>query len=210
MSEQRDDVRSRYVGYDVLAKWSSPDWDDQTREVVRRRIEEVPPLRFFTAIEAQTLEHVAERIIPQPERVRADAVLIVPWIDEKLAEDRRDGYRYEGMPPQRDAWQMGLAGIEETSRVLFGKGFADLVPPEQDGVLRRVERGDPPGAAWNAVPARRFFRDVLCLTVAKTYYAHPAAWSEIGYSGPSAVRGHLRNWMGGVDPWDATETKVPM
>jgi gluconate 2-dehydrogenase subunit 3-like protein len=206
MSDRRDDIRSAYVGYDVLAKWSSPDWDDQTRDVVRRRVTEVPPLRFLTAVEARTLACVADRVIPQAERTRANAVLIVPWIDEKLAEDRRDGYRYEGMPPQRDAWRRGLAGIEETSRALFGGAFADLGPRDQDEVLRRVERGDPPGAAWNAVPAGRFFRDVLCLTVAKIYYAHPAAWSEIGYSGPSAVRGHVRNWMGGVDPWDATET----
>jgi gluconate 2-dehydrogenase subunit 3-like protein len=205
MSDQRDDIRSAYVGYDVLAKWSSPDWDDQTRDVVRRRVADVPPLRFLTAIEARTLACVADRVIPQPERARADAVPIVPWIDEKLAEDRRDGYRYDGMPPQRDAWRLGLAGIEEASRALLGRGFADLTPREQDDVLRRVEHGDPPGAAWEHVPARRFFRDVLCLTVVKTYYAHPAAWSEIGYSGPSAVRGHVRNWMGGVDPWDATE-----
>ena len=39
------------------------------------------------------------------------------------------------------------------------------------------------------LPAARFFRDVLCLTVVKTYYAHPAAWSEIARvnCGPSAV-----------------------
>jgi hypothetical protein len=44
------------------------------------------------------------------------------------------------------------------------------------------------------------------LTAVKIYYAHPRAWSEIGYSGPSSPRGHVRNWMGGVDPWDAKET----
>ena len=207
--KDREEVRSRYIGYDVLAKWSSPDWDDQTRDVVRRRVEEVPPVRFLTAAEMRTLACAADRIIPQPERAPEERVPIAPWIDAKLADDLRDGYRYERMPPPRDAWRWGLAGIDETSRVLFGRDFADLDALEQDEVLRRVERGDPPGAAWARMPAGRFFRDVLCLTVVKTYYAHPAAWSEIGYSGPSAVRGHVRNWMGGVDPWDATEAEAP-
>ena len=163
-------------------------------------------MRFLTSAETRTLICAANRIIPQPDRSEADMVPIAPWIDAKLADDLRDGYRYEGMPPPRDAWRLGLAGIDETSRALFsGAAFADLSPEEEDVVLRRVERGDPPGGAWARLPARRFFRDVLCLTVVKIYYAHPAAWSEIGYSGPAAVRGHVRNWMGGIDPWDAPE-----
>src|SRR5207237_1206614 len=91
--------------YNVLDKWASPDWDDQTREAVRRRLEEIPPLRFFTEHEALTLAAIAERIVPQPDRSAAEKIPIVPWIDEKLYEDKRDGYRYEELPPQREAWR---------------------------------------------------------------------------------------------------------
>jgi hypothetical protein len=200
---------SRYPNWNVLAKWWSDDWDEQTRSVVRERLGAVPPINFLSPDEAVTLAAVADRIVPQPQRTGDEKVPIAPWIDAKLAHDLRDGYRYDGLPPQRDAWRLGLAGLDETSRELFGGTvFAELGPDQQDEVLRRVERGDPPGAAWARVPARRFFRDVLCLTIVKTYYAHPAAWSEIGYSGPSAVRGHVRNWMGGVDPWDAKEAET--
>jgi hypothetical protein len=52
MKEQT--FQSRYPGYNVLDKWSSPDWDDQTREVVRKRLEEIPRIRFFTDEEART------------------------------------------------------------------------------------------------------------------------------------------------------------
>ena len=200
-----DSFRPRYPGYDVLAKWSSPDWDDQTRDVVRRRIEEVPPIRFFTGDEAALLAAVAERIVPQPDRAAGARVPIVPFIDERLHEDRRQGYRYEGIPPQREAWRAGLAGIEATSRALHGRAFVALADAEQDEVLRRVERGDPPGDAWAGLDARRFFTSVLCETVVKTYYAHPLAWNETGYIGPSSPRGHVRKWIGGVDPWEAHE-----
>lgn len=198
--------QSPYPVYNVLDKWSSPDWDDQTREVLGKRLSDVPELRFFPDQERRTLEAVAERIVPQPERGAADRIPILPWIDAKLHEDQRDGYRYDGMPPQREAWQRGLAGIEETARALFDdKGFVALESGAQDEVLRRIERGDPPGETWATLPARRFFTNVLCVTIVKTYYAHPSAWSEVGYNGPSSPRGHMRIWEGGVDPWEAQE-----
>ncbi|HYE15405.1 MAG TPA: gluconate 2-dehydrogenase subunit 3 family protein [Pyrinomonadaceae bacterium] len=199
---------TRYPGYNVLDRWSSPDWDDQTRAIVRQRLEEVPPVRFFNEHEARTLAAVAERMVPQPERSEGDKVPIVPWIDEKLYEDKRDGYRYEELPPQREAWRLGLAGIDEASRALFdGKRFVELDPLSQDVVLHHVERGNAPGAAWERMPAARFFRSVLSITIVKTYYAHPLAWNEIGYGGPSSPRGHVRKWEGGVDPWEAREEK---
>ena len=199
---------TRYASFDVLAKWASADWDDQTREVVRQRLEQVPSIRFFTIDEASLLEQVAERIVPQPDRAPEARVPIVPFIDERLHEDRRAGYRYEGMPPQREAWRAGLAGIEETSRSLFGRAFSALSDEERDDVLRRIQQGDPPGEQWTRMDAKRFFRDVLCDGVVKTYYAHPLAWNETGYSGPSSPRGHVRKWIGGVDPWEAHERQA--
>lgn len=200
-----DSFRSRYPGYNVLDGWSSPSWDDQTREVVRQRLERVPPVRFFTAEEAALVALVSERIVPQPDRAPDARVPIVPFIDERLHEDRRPGYRYEGMPPQREAWRAGLAGIEATSRHLHHRAFAALSGEEQDAVLRRIEQGDPPGEAWERVDAKRFFASVLCDTVVKTYYAHPLAWNETGYGGPASPRGHVRKGIGGVDPWEAHE-----
>ena len=47
--------KSPYAGYDVLAKWDTPSWDDQTREVIRRRLTEIPGRRFFTEPEWRTL-----------------------------------------------------------------------------------------------------------------------------------------------------------
>src|SRR5688572_17348306 len=160
--------QTRYPNYNVLDKWSSPDWDDQTREVVRKRLEEIPPIRFFTHEEARTLTAVAERIIPQPDRADAEKIPIVPWIDEKLYEDKRDGYRYEEMPQQRDAWRLGLKGINESAQALFEeKQFADLDRRSQDVVLTHVARGAPPGNTWQLLSAARFFKDVLCSTIVK-------------------------------------------
>ena len=208
MSESQE-FRTRYPGYNVLDKWSSPDWDDQTREVMRHRLEDVPPIRFFTEHEARMLAAICERIVPQPDRDEAEKIPIVPWIDEKLYEDKRDGYRYEELPSQRKAWRLGLMGIDETSRALFdGKPFVELEPLSQDVVLHHMERGNAPGATWEKMPVSRFFKSVLSITIVKIYYAHPQAWNEIGYGGPSSPRGHVRKWEGGIDPWEAQEEET--
>jgi hypothetical protein len=204
-----DQFQTRYPSYNVLDKWASPDWDDQTRGVVRHRLEKIPSIRFFTSEEELTLAAIVERIVPQSDRNESEKVPIVPWIDEKLYEDKRDGYRYEQMPPQREAWRLGLKGINETAQALFaGNEFIDLDPLSQDVVLTHVARGKPPGDSWKVLPPARFFKDTLCATIVKIYYAHPFAWNEIGYNGPSSPRGHMRKWEGGVDPWEAQEEKV--
>lgn len=202
----KNEFDTHYPGYNVLDKWSTPDYDEQTREVIRMRLQEIPPIRFFTANEAATLGAVVDCLVPQPDRNNAEKIPVVPWIDEKLFYDKRDGYRYEVLPTQQQAWRLGLKGINETAQLhSAGKTFIALDEPLQKMVLEQVESGTAEGQTWKALPAKRFFKSVLLLTIVKIYYAHPRAWSEIGYSGPSSPRGHFRNWEGGVDPWDAHE-----
>jgi hypothetical protein len=37
------------------------------------------------------------------------------------------------------------------------------------------------------------------------YYAHPSAWSEIGWGGPASPRGYVRLDFNDRDPWEAVE-----
>jgi gluconate 2-dehydrogenase subunit 3-like protein len=195
--------RSPYVGYDVLAKWDTPSWDDRTREVIRRRLTEVPNRRFFSETEWQTLEAVCARLVPQPER--SSPVPIVPWIDEKLHHNRRDGFRYADMPPLRAAWRLGLEGINQESRHRFGGDFRVLPGADQETVLRTIQAGDVEGGVWARLPPQRFFTMVLLKEVVGEYYAHPAAWSEVGFGGPAPPRGYVRLGLNQHDPWERHE-----
>jgi hypothetical protein len=195
--------RIPYVDYDVLAKWDTPSWDDRTREVVRKRLVEIPERRFFTEDEWQTLESICGRVVPQ--RERSNPIPIVPWIDEKLHHDRRDGFRYDDMPPLREAWRLGLEGIDEESRRQFGTEFRSLPAADQDTVLRTIQAGDVHAGVWTRLPAQRFFTTVLLKEVVGEYYAHPAAWSEIGFGGPASPRGYVRLGLNQRDPWEARE-----
>jgi hypothetical protein len=199
--------RIPYADYDVLTKWDTPSWDDQTREIVRKRLVEIPERRFFTPDEWQTLESICARLVPQPER--SNPIPIVPWIDEKLRDDRRDGFRYDDMPPLREAWRLGLAGIDEESHRQFGAPFRSLLEANQDTVLRTIQAGEVHGEVWTRLPAQRFFTAVLLKEVVGEYYAHPAAWSEAGFGGPASPRGYVRLGLNQRDPWEAREHGDP-
>lgn len=197
---------SLYPHFHTLHKWNSPDWDGQTREALRNRLEHVPAIRFLDAEQLRVLTAAVDRILPQDDRPVAQRIPIVPWIDAKLYQDVLDGYRFEGMPPQREAWRLGLLGLNETATAFYHEAsFANLRPDQQDEILMALDRGDAPGAVWQTMPSHIFFSSYLRAAVVKTYYAHPAAWDETGYNGPSSPRGHVRIWNDGVDPWEAHE-----
>jgi len=193
--------RTPYASYDVLDKWDTPSWNEQTREVVRRRLEQVPERRFLTPEHWALLEAIAARLVPQPDR--EEPVPIVPWIDDLLAGNRGPGYRYDGMPPLRDAWRQGLDAVQAESRNRHGKPFVALTGSEQDALLRAVQSGAVESQEWVALPPQRFFKALLLRQIVSTYYAHPGAWSEIGFGGPASPRGYVRLGFDERDPWEA-------
>jgi hypothetical protein len=196
--------RNRFPAYNVLGKWDTPSWNEQTRSVVAKRLHEVPPRRFFSETEWETLHAVCDRLIPQPDRPD-DPVPIVPFIDEKLHENQGNGYRYENMPPTRDAWRIGIRAIDEEAHARWQHGFCELPDNQKDAVLRSIQHGDTLTDAWQGMPAKKFFTGVLLHEVVGIYYAHPAAWNEIGFGGPASPRGYVRMQANRRDSWEAIE-----
>jgi hypothetical protein len=195
---------NRFPNYNVLDKWDSPSWNEQTRAVIRKRLQEVPPRRFFTEREWATLAAICDRLVPQPDRP-VDPVPIVPFIDEKLHQNQGDGFRYADMPPIREAWRRGIEAIDQEARAAWGRPFCELPPNQQDAVLRAVQHGDTRTDSWQGLPPKQFFKSTLLRETIGIYYAHPAAWSEIGFGGPAAPRGYVRMQADRRDSWDAKE-----
>lgn len=198
--------RTPYPRYDVLDKWDSPSWNEQTREVVDKRLNDIPKRRFLTEEQWSLLEAICARLIPQPDR--NDPIPIVPWIDEMLHANRTPGYRYDGMPQMREAWRQGLDGIADESRRRHGRPFEQLAPEDQDSLLSDIQFGKVESDKWGGMPPKRFFKSLLLKQVASTYYAHPDAWSEIGFGGPASPRGYVRLGFDERDPWEAKEVET--
>jgi hypothetical protein len=201
-----DTFRSPYPGWDVLSKWSTPSYNEQTREVLNRRID--PPAPHALEREVyRTLCALCERVIPQHEDTQGPPPApIAPWIDAAIAGGRSSGTRYDGMPDTPTAWRRGLAALDAEARQRHGQPFHRVPAQAQDAILRDVGKGQVKAtAAWEGLEPRTFLRKVALKQIVEIYYAHPRGQSEIGYGGPASPRGYLRLGAGRIDEWEAPE-----
>ncbi|SHI37619.1 Gluconate 2-dehydrogenase subunit 3 [Hymenobacter daecheongensis DSM 21074] len=158
-----------------------------TRAALEARLH-APPYtpQFFEQDTYELLRAVAARLLPQPERPAP--IELAPALDQRLLAGTSDGWRYDALPPDREAFRLGLGGIRQSAQALFQREFEQLSPEQQDAVLQAVQQGTAPGEIWQTVPAARFFEELLA-ELTETYYAHPLAQEEIGYAGMADVPG---------------------
>ena len=193
-------MADRFPGYDVLAKRDTPSWNQPTRKAVAERVAIAEP-DVLTPERRATLRLVIGRIVPQPEGrppVNATALVL-----HKIMANGGDGYRHHSLPRVREAWERGLDAIDAEARARFGHGFAVLDGGQADAVLRAVECGETV-ADWPFPPAV-FWSWRLLTDVVSAYFAHPSAWSAMGFGGPASPRGYVRLDANRRDPWEAAE-----
>lgn len=195
-------MSARFPGYDVLAKRHSPSWNEKTRQVIDARLALPREPRFLSPGEFCILDAICGRIVPQPGD--RPPVPLAAMVDAKLHENSGDGYRDHRLPPLREAWRQGLAGIEAEARRRHNVGFAQLDGAEQDALLAAVQEGRV-SAAWPGLQPAVFFAKRLLFDIVTQYYAHPTAWNEIGFGGPASPRGYVRMDFDRRDPWEAQE-----
>ncbi len=154
---------------------------EATRQVLTERLN-APPRQptFFSADEFSLLQAICDRLIPQYNR--PEYIDVAGGIDERLSQNKSNGWRYDVMPADGDAYKQGLAGMEETAQALFQRSFRQLSGDQQDRIIGLIQTGDAPGDTWQTLPADRFFEELLA-EASENYYSHPLAQEEIGYVG---------------------------
>lgn len=199
--------KSRYPGYDVLAKRDTPSWDANTREVIDKRLATPHVPRFLTAAEWVTADELCRRILPQSGET--EAVSLVALLDAKLLADHGDGFRDADLPYMREAWRRGLAAIDAEAKARHdGRGFAQLSNQDQDRLLTAMQAGGVSGEHWVGFSAQMFFKRRVLVDVPPLYYSLPKAWNELGFGGPASPRGYVRLDGDRRDPWEAAEASA--
>ncbi len=94
-------------------------------------------------------------------------------IDARLAKGECDGWRFDAMPADAEAYAQGLAALAQ-------EGALDA------SVVRRLQRGETT-VAWPLSP-QRFLEDLLA-EVATFAYSQPEAQDAIGYDGYADAQG---------------------
>ena len=195
-----------YPGWDVMSQRAY--WDAATRKLVEERLKPAKPIRFFSEAEAVTLRAVFDRILPQDDRVPAQRIPILPVLDERLHGNRIEGYRYEDMPSDQQAYRWAAEAFEAMAQEAYGTAFAQLTITSQEELLKSLKDGEPLAAKalWKRMNVERFWT-LLVSDACSAYYAHPWAWNEVGFGGPAYPRGYMRLEEGEPEPWEVVEQR---
>jgi hypothetical protein len=192
----------RYPDYDVLSQVGH--WDDVTRRVVEDRVQNVPPIRFFTEAEAHTLKAFCDVVTAQNAEPR---IPVLSYIDEKLFDGKRDGWQYYDLPDDDELWRRVARGLDEEAAQAGSASFGDASLEAQAEIVHRFSRAKLNGGTWDTVNVARAFK-VAMRYVAQAFYSHPWAWNEIGFGGPAYPRGYAAFGspdLGEREHWEGVE-----
>jgi gluconate 2-dehydrogenase subunit 3-like protein len=187
-------MRGRYPDYDVLEE--ARHWDEATRRVVLDRIERLPPIRFFNEREVATLGAFCELVMAQD---AAPRIPVLAMVDEKLYENRGEGYRHEDLPPDPQVWREVARMLDSAAT---GEGAEDFASAAGDAQLRIVGRFADGELEWEGLPVAKAW-SVVMRDVLSAFYSHPWAWNEIGFGGPAYPRGFARLGAGQREHWES-------
>lgn len=177
------------------------EWDELTKEIVRRRLGPFPAPTFLTEPEATLVRTIATHLVYDDR----DDILdwIVHHIDQQLRSNIGESHRKPTTPPMQALLREGLVAIDEVARALASTEFVALGTKEQFAILADLQLGQAAYVPqWDAIDQKELFKKLLEFAVT-AYYSHPTIWSEIGHGGPAYPRGYYRIELGWKDPWEA-------
>jgi hypothetical protein len=191
--------KGRFPGYDVLDEVHR--WDDVTAGVVLARLAPVADLSFFTMAENAIATPLCDLLLGQDGEPK---VPVVALIDSRLATGETDGWRYDDMPEDSQAWRESLAHLEVDGQDLFGATFANLTRPRQAQLVQGVQDRSEDSADWHGLSATHVW-SLWTRYACTAFYSHPWAWNEIGFGGPAYPRGYKARHVGGRERWEVAD-----
>jgi hypothetical protein len=193
---------TRFPGFDVLAEQDH--WDDATRSTVLSRVHSATPIRFFTPGEEAIATCLLDRLMGQDDDLDPHRIQLVRMVDARLAERETDGWHYDTMPQDDQAWRDTLAGIDEDAQQRYGRGFADCSLGEQRELLAAVHAWE--GERWHGMPPKQVW-SLWTRYAATAFYSHPEAWNEIGFPGPAYPRGYKNRGVDKREPFEVRDAR---
>ena len=185
--------RGAFPGFDVLDQVGH--WDEVTAGVVLARLDPQPEFSFFSPLEQATADALFDQLLGQHDEPKVPVLLLV---DRRLALDETDGWRYEGMPEDRDAWRRTLAALDADARDAHGAPFHTLTTAQQAVLIQAVQDSD---GEWHGLKASHVW-SLWTRYACAAFYSHPWAWNEIGFSGPAYPRGYKARGANQLETWE--------
>jgi len=193
--------RGRFPGFDVLDSVDA--WDDVTAGVVLARLALPGELAFFTPDEVAVAGPLLDLLLNQDGDPR---VPVLALIDERLAVGETDGWHYDEMPEDGQAWRDTLRWLDNDAAASFyGRGFGELIGDEQAELVQAVQDLAKDGKQWHDWPAVHVW-SLWTRYACTAFYSHPWAWNEMGFPGPAYPRGYLNPGVNARERWEVAES----
>ncbi len=187
--------QGRFGDFDVLGQ--ADRWDEPTRTAVLGRLHQHGSLRFFGVDEEPTVRALVDLLLAQHEEPR---VPVVELIDARLVLGETDGWRYEDMPSDGEAWRQSLSALDRAADAGFGHRFHEIDIGDQGELVQRIQNGD----VWEGFDANHLW-SLWTRYACTAFYSHPWAWNEIGFGGPAYPRGYKNIGLDRREPWERAE-----
>jgi hypothetical protein len=192
--------RGRFPGFDVLDDVDA--WDDVTAGAVLARLALPGELAFFTPAEAGIAAPLLDLLLAQDADPR---IPVLSLIDARLAVGETDGWHYDELPEDAQAWRESLDALDQDARTAHaGRGFGHLVAPEQAALVQAVQDRATGGEQWHGWPAKHIW-SLWTRYACTAFYSHPWAWNEIGFPGPAYPRGYLNAGVDSRERWEVAD-----
>jgi hypothetical protein len=189
--------RGRFGAFDVLD--SVEQWDDVTAGVVLNRLALPDQLAFFTPDEVAVAGPLLDLLLAQDGDPR---VPVLQLIDHRLAVGETDGWHYDDLPEDSQAWRTSLAFVDTDARDAHsGQSFASLTTSERATLLQAVQELSDNAKSWHGWSAEHVW-SLWTRYACTAFYSHPWAWNEIGFPGPAYPRGYLNAGVDGLEHWE--------
>jgi hypothetical protein len=185
----------RFPGYDVLQQMER--WDATTAGVVLSRLDPPSGLSFFTPAEQATAGALLDLLLAQHDEPK---VPVLALVDRRLAADETDGWIYDDMPEDRDAWRFTLAALDADAADKFGQAFQRLRLDEQATLIEAVHDAD----VWHGLAAGHVW-SLWTRYACAAFYSHPWSWNEIGFGGPAYPRGYQALGVDKHEHWEVPD-----
>jgi hypothetical protein len=191
--------KGRYPGFDVLAQQDV--WDRETAEVVLARLDPPQGLRFFTPEEQAIAGPLVDLLLAQDAEPRVPALAL---IDARLVAGETDGWHYDDLPEDGQAWRDTLHFLDRHANSMHHCGFGALDPGLRGPLLQTVQDLADAGDRWHGYPAEQVW-SLWTRYACTAFYSHPWAWNEIGFPGPAYPRGYLHPGVNARERWETAD-----
>ncbi|MFN2562898.1 MAG: gluconate 2-dehydrogenase subunit 3 family protein [Jatrophihabitans sp.] len=192
--------RGRFPDFDVLDQVDV--WDDVTAGVVLARLALPGDLAFFTPYEAGIAGPLLDLLLGQDGEPR---VPVLALIDQRLAVGETDGWHYDDLPEDAQAWRQTLGFLDDDARRRNHCGFGELAVADQIALVQAVQDRAADGRTWHEWSATHVW-SLWTRYACTAFYSHPWAWNEIGFGGPAYPRGYLNPGIDAREKWEVPDS----